>query len=815
MHTEVPEKTRGHLEWSRVCDRLAHHTRGPVAYAAALKWALAEDEETLNLRRARVDEARRWLDLGRSVPLGEVQDVRADAGLAARGGVLEGESLAAIGVVLETSARCRRVLDDLGQRAASEVAEPSALVELGRGLPLRLDLARELVSAFNERGELNDSASGDLGHLRLRVTQLHGQLKHRIDALVSDPVVGEMLQDEYYTIREDRYVLPVRSGHKNHLPGIVHGWSKTGQTVYIEPQAVVEANNALRFAQADVEREITRILTRLSARVGEAAADIQDAVERLAQLDLALAAGQLSGEMAASSADLSTNGVLLLRSARHPLLVLEGIEVISNDLELGGAQRALVITGPNTGGKTVALKTVGLCVLMALSGLHVPCGPGSIVPIVPGIYSDIGDDQSLSEHLSTFSGHVKNLISILGSIGHGALVLLDEIVIGTDPTQGAALAQALLESIADRGALAVVTTHYEALKALPFADARFRNGAMGVEPTSRAPSYRLRLDVPGTSSALQTARRLGLPPEIVDRATELCGQQQRQLDIVLSKLEADAEGARLARVAAEEDRRETLKARELAVAHEHEWRERTRNALSRERNAALEDARRLRDEVRSLRAELNSGEVRRDPRQLEEKQAKVQAVITRLIEQNELATQANAGPAVPVAQLVVGKRVYVMSLSAEGEIVKGVDDRGRCEVRLGMMTSRIEVSDLRHAGERSGEKVAVGRNKPPSKPAPSSNGATLVAWSDAPPQSPQNTLDLRGMRSDEAKAASERFLDAHLEKESAVVYLIHGHGTGALKKELRAWLRTCPYARDARPAESNQGGDGVTAVLLS
>ncbi len=802
MAPTIPSKTLVHLEWSKVLERLSTYCRGPVAHAAALALDFPADGETLRRRLARTDEARRLLDAGRTVPLGEVPDVRAVARLAARGGVLEPDALGAIGVALETAARCARALEEL-RSAAPELAR------IGDQLPNRLDVARQLLSSIDERGQVADSASGDLGHLRLRVAQLHEQLKHRITGLVSDPQYTGMLQDEYYTLREDRYVLPIRSGHKNHVPGIVHGWSQTGHTVYIEPQAIVEANNALRFAQADVEREVTRILTRLSALVGEVATDIGSAVEHLATLDLSLACGALSKALEGTAPTVDEGGELRLNRARHALLVLDGVRVVPNDLVLGGGQRALVITGPNTGGKTVALKTAGLCTLLALAGLHVPCEAGSRVPRVPGVFTDIGDEQSLQAHLSTFSGHIVNVKGMLEVLLPGALVLLDELVVGTDPVQGAALAQAILETLVSRGAFAIVTTHYESLKALPYADPRFRNGAMGIDPDRATPTYLLRLDLPGTSSALGTARRLGLEPEIVDRAEALAGQQHSNLERVLERLERDAEAARQERVTLESERRALERARHDAEQHEKTLRERLKTGLDRERTAALDEARKLRDEVRALKRALQAPEQRKDVRVLEASKGRAEQVISTLVAQQAAATKAQAGAAPSPAQLTPGTRVYVLSLGCDAELLRAPDERGRTEVRAGALTIKIDASDLRLAGPKGARLPEPA----PRKEAPA--GKVAVGFADATPQGVHNTLDVRGMRADEAIAATERFLDAQIERDGDVAYVIHGHGTGALKKELRRWLETSPYVRASRPAEQHQGGDGVTAVLLS
>ena len=442
MPPSIPEKTCTHLEWQRVRHRLAEHCRGPVTIERALTLDFAPDADALDLRLDRVSEARELLDAGYTAVLSGAPDVTGAVTRASRGGVLDPESLAHIGHVVEAAGRCRAYFLDIADR----VPHLAAIAEELAALP---DLGRALLDAFDERGELADSASGELGHLRTRVVTLHEQLKTKVHDLLSDSAYQDMLQEDYYTIREERYVLPVRSGHKNHVEGIVHGWSGSGATVYIEPQPVVEANNRLLLAQADIDREIRRILTQLSKRVGAHAAEIASSQRALTALDLAWAGGRLSKELDATRPVLVDESRYQLVDARHPLLVLAQVTPVGNTIQFGDPHRVLVLTGPNTGGKTVALKTVGLCTLMAMAGLHIPAGAGSVVPRVPGAFCDIGDEQSLDQHQSTFSAHIATLKTILAGVKPGALVLLDELVVGTDPVQGAGLAQALLEAFAE------------------------------------------------------------------------------------------------------------------------------------------------------------------------------------------------------------------------------------------------------------------------------------------------------------------------------------------------------------------------------
>ena len=446
-----------------------------------------------------------------------------------RGAQIDPETLVAVGRLLETS---RRVLDSL-----STAQEVPNLVSLCSSLHHDLNLEHELLDAFYENLQLMNHASPQLRTLRQQAEECRTGLKRTLNRFLNDEDVVPMLQEDYFTLRDERFVLPVKARHKNHIEGIVHGWSKTGSTVYVEPTRVIEANNRLMLAQAETEAEVNRVLDRFSRKVGAIAEPLLNSFDRLVELDLVLAMGRLSHKLDAVEPVLSTDGHLQLKTFRHPLLTLDGQSVIPNSLALNRTQPALVITGPNTGGKTVALKSAGLLVLMGHAGLHIPAAPGSIIPIVPGVFSDIGDEQSLESRHSTFSGHIHNLNEIMAQIEPGALVLLDELVVGTDPGQGSALAQAISEHFVDQDCLLIVTTHYENLKCLALDDSRFRNGAMGLSGDTSIPTYTLTLDVPGASSALLTAGRLGLPAEIVERASMLTDPKQRDVQKHLLRLD--------------------------------------------------------------------------------------------------------------------------------------------------------------------------------------------------------------------------------------------------------------------------------------
>ena len=804
----IPPKTLRHLEWASILRRFSEHCRGDASRARALSWELTADEVQVRARLQRVDEARSLLDQGASPPIGQPISISSHLLRASRGGVLDPEALRDVGLSLEASYRTKRFLKEFDESHL-------ALSDITERLIDRQSLAQEILMAFDPSGELNNNASGELGQLRQRVDQLHSQLKDQVHTLLSEPSYEGMLQDEFFTIREDRYVLPIRSSHKRHVEGIVHGWSASGATVFIEPRVVVEANNRLKMAQGEVNQEIHRILTKLTRELAHIAQEIELSHEALIDLDLAFAAARLSKELRATSPIVTPEPILSLKGARHPLLSFAGVEVIPNLIELGGeGPRVLVITGPNAGGKTVVMKTAGLLVLMAMAGFHIPAEAGSIVPLTPGLFSDMGDEQDLHEGQSTFSGHIVNLRGILHQLRPNSLVLLDEIAIGTDPTQGSALAQALLEYFVDRESLVIVTTHFEALKLLPGDDPRFRNGAVEYDEVHSKPTYRLRYDIPGSSSALHMAKRLGMPSQLIERAQRLTGEQQQRLEKVIVQMEERISAARHAQRDAEREAQKLRVLNSSLSIKEKKLTERLKRGLEHERDQALKEARKTRERVRALRDRLQDREA--DVDELLDQEQTLNGEIEEL-NRAQMRDKLEASPLdLNLDQLSLGQRVWVISLDTHAELSRLPDNKGRCQVQAGLMSIQVDVHMLR-AQKPETQKKRKTRDEPsPSKfPKNKPRPKQTLTWDDAPPQTPDNTCDVRGKRGEEAITALIPFLDALYGRGCASGFIIHGHGTGALKRHIRDWLPSCDYIHAQRPGAPREGGDGVTAVLIT
>ena len=578
-------------------ERLARHTTFSAGREAALALRPVSDLDSVVRRQRETAEAVHLETLHIAVPMGGAHDVRTTVAGAARGQTLATGELLEVAGVARAVARVRRTLSRLED-------ETPLLAVLADGLADLEPLRGLIGAALNDRGEVVDDASPDLHTIRRERAEVHDRLQQRMESLLRAPALRAALQDPIVTLREGRYVLPVRSEARGAVPGIVHDTSASGATIYIEPMAVVDLGNRWRELEAQERHEIERILRELSEAVGAAADDLASAVERLAQLDVALAKARLAHELGATALTQPGRTVrwlaaapaeLRLVDARHPLLDRQpdgqaphqpDREVVPVTIVVGGATRALLITGPNTGGKTVALKTAGLLCVMALAGLPVPAAEGSQIPVYEAVFADIGDEQSIQQSLSTFSGHITAIIDILERANARSLVLLDELGAGTDPTEGAALAVALAERLIEAGVTLIATTHHSELKLYAHSHPAVENASVEFDVATLAPTYRLRIGVPGLSNALAIAARLGMPGPIVEAARESLSHEQRDMEAVLGELRTQLEAA---------DERAARAAADLAAA------EALRLELERQLSTLAEESAHMRNEAPAMR----------------------------------------------------------------------------------------------------------------------------------------------------------------------------------------------------------------------
>ena len=796
MH--IADRTRTALGWDEILAALAQRTRTPPGHARALARPFLADRDAVLGELSLVAEARLLLQEPLRLPLSTVTDVRPLLEKAERGALLEPMELRAVTHCLFAF---EHSLDALAQRRD----RVPGLHRLGGGLPDLGALATRLDRAIEPSGEISDRASPELREARERVRALHRTIKTRLDKLLHEPAFTMHLRESYFSVRNERYVVPVLAQAQAEVPGIVHNASQSGQTLFVEPQELIGVGNQLAIAQSLVLEEERRVLLELAGQVGREAAAIARGVDVAARLDELEAAAALAEALDATAPELQpAGGALLLKGLRHPRLLLGGVAVVANDVELRDAARALVVSGPNAGGKTVTLTGVGLCALLLRAGLPVPADPGSTLPLFDSVHAAVGDAQDLAQGLSTFSAHVAQLRDVVAQADQGALVLVDEIAADTDPREGAALAIAVLEDLLAKGALVLVTTHLEELKALAHLDPRFVNARVGFDPRAMAPTYRLQLGAAGASSAIEIARRTGLPAALCDRAVALAQNQGGALAKALT--------------AAEDERRRYLEAKDALGQQDAEL-QRTRVELERAR--AELDERRLRDEVRfreALAAELEyaRGEVRGllDALKKEKDARKVERAARELFEraqeQSEGARAAKAALAGPPAapqpqpgfQPRPGGRAWHLKLGRDVEVLEL--DASEAVVAAGPLRMRVPLAEL-----------APPRQGAPARTAgPSPTVAERAAAAAGGPITRAHTLDLRGQRAEDALRELELFLDRLVREGAEQALVIHGHGTGALKKQVREYLAGSPYAKGHQPGGAGEGGDGATVVLL-
>ncbi|MGB9888854.1 MAG: endonuclease MutS2 [Anaerolineae bacterium] len=784
------------LELPKILERLAAHASFSVGAEKARALAPSTVPTEIRERLATTTEARRFLALYPLTDLGSARDVRPMVEAARREAVLAPADLLDIAQTLQAARRLRQTLT----RQEAQFPRLAAIAA-------RLEPCPELVEAIervlDERGEVRDDASPALARIRSDLRAAHHRLITRLQRIISSPETAPFLQEPIITMREGRYVIPLKADFKGRIRGIVHDRSASGATLFIEPLSVVELGNTWRELQAAEEQEIQRILADLSARVAARGAEVLETVDALADLDLAFAKARYADEldaveptMADGKPDRDPTRLRLLR-ARHPLL--DPATVVPIDVILDGETHVLVITGPNTGGKTVTLKTVGLLALMAQSGLHIPADETSMLPVFTAVYADIGDEQSIEQSLSTFSAHLTNILSFIHQADEHSLVLLDELGAGTDPAEGAALARALLETFRQRGAVTLVATHYPELKAYAQLTPGVCNACVEFDPETLRPTYRLTIGIPGRSNALAIARRLGLDEEIVRRAEALLSPQERQTEHLLADLH------RL-RLEAARARDEAYAARAEAQRLAEELRRRLAR-IDEERAVILEEARReaqeelerLREEARAMRQQWrrmplassgapdSSGAPGLPPAA-----AEVEAALDRLAAEVAEALPAPA-PLFPTGPLRPGDTVWVKSLRALGQLRALTDDEA--EVQVGPLRARVPVRELE-------------RRAPPERPVEPSGVRYM------PPSVPLR-LDLRGQTVEEALESLDRYLDAAALAGLPWAHIVHGKGTGALRQAVRDFLRHHPLVRSYRSGEEGEGGDGVTVVVLS
>jgi len=808
MTFTVAQKTLERLEWPLVVAALARHCRTP----AALAWLTGDDaqgrifvraESEVRKRLALTSEARALLETDRAPGLGGISgELESHLDRAAKGGVLAGGALREVASALEVLCAARSALVEVADSAPS-------LAELASEIADQRALLRELDRCIDPSGEVRDDASRELREARARAAQLGREIQTQLDRLLRSSSVREALSDEFVTIRNDRYVLPVRTDMRARVRGIVHDASNTGTTLFIEPEAVVELNNRLKQAELEAVREVDRILRALAREVADELPELRASLERARDIDLAFARARTSIEHDAVEPVLDDGGIFELPQLRHPLIPRD--RCVANDVRLGASYLVLVVSGPNAGGKTVAMKALALAALCVRAGMHVAAAPGSRIPLVDAVLADIGDEQDLRSNLSTFSAHLANLAEIVRTATPRSLVVLDEVGVGTDPAEGAALAQAVLEQLADRAARVVATTHFNLLKEMASVDERFSNASVAFDPATYAPTYRLVLGTPGTSSALTVAERMGIPIAALDRARELLAREDVELDRLLTQLAEsrfalDREQQEAARLRVESEQARDAYRRRLERLQER------RDALVSSMRADLDRA--FRDahaQVAAVIRDLQRGGTARDAAHARERlqslarrhdEAASEVALESAVDErgHEIVDlQRDAHEAVDWGAAAPGDSVVVRGNVAA--TLESLPDRaGRVAVRAGgarLVLGADEVRRSRVPLARSGApRIRIERAREDATDAIEARGGRAEC-------------DVRGLRVHEALEQLDALVDRARSESRDGVRIIHGIGTGALRSAVREHLAASPAASNVRSPDE-PGGEGIT-----
>ena len=795
------EQTTMVLEWPRLLEALAGHARSTMGAARCRTLELATSLHDSQRRQQETTEMGQLQASGEALPTLAFPDIRDPLALARKGAALEVHELRDCAMVLG-------LLEESGRFVVRHQHDAPALASVAHSLQLVGELRpvkTALEAAIHPDGSIKESATQELRRLTHQAYSLKQQIRHQVDQMLHSHRFEEIIQETYFAQREGRYVIPVKADMRGRVPGIVHDVSASGATVFLEPRELVELNNSIKVVDLEVEREVRRILRELSALVAAQSEVVLAGLDALAALDGISARASFGRQLKAQPVGLNAEGRVRLLRARHPLLVLSKEQVVANDILMDESIHVLVISGPNTGGKTVTLKIVGLFALMARAGLHLPCDLESEMAFFPDVYADIGDAQDLARDLSSFSAHMTQMIQLLdetdrqrrsdtNGVPRQWLVLLDEPVTSTDPTEGAALAEALLCRLATLGMKVVATTHYGSLKALAHTMPGFANAAVEFDVATLSPTYRLFMGVPGGSSALEIAGRLGMDRALLDDARQKLHKDERAMETMLHDLQATQRQLAKDLARAVEARREAEQAEQRAKAQLAHLEETEREAQKGLKRKLSEQFSRARAEVQATVDAVKS----------EQKLIKAKAAKQRLfeLEAQTRAELAPGGTPIPLAQLGLGDQVEIGGLGVTGTLLELPQGKKRVRVKVGEGEVLATVANL------------VGLARGSAAPSPLSSSPRRISSGDGLGLDEQTVVDVRGKAADEALDDVVAALDRATLAGAPFLRIIHGHGTGKLKASLRDYLKDSPYVAEFRAGDRAEGGDGVTIATI-
>lgn len=786
--TQLYEKSLLKLELDQVLQMLAACAGSQDGKNACLQLTPSSDPEQVRQLLEDTTAASELCTRKGNPGFSGVKDITASVERTDRGGSLQPKELLAVGGLLKC---CRNVKSYATEDDKSTVLDP-----LFRMLVPNKHLEDRIFGAILSEDEIADTASPALADIRRHMRIQSGKIKDSLQKMISSPTYAKLLREPIITIRQGRYVVPVKAEHKNDVPGMVHDVSASGSTYFVEPMSAVNANNALRELELQEKKEIERILAELSAEVSNHGAVITDDYHILVQLDVIFAKARLAYQMSAWAPDINDQGVIELRKARHPLIDQKKVVPIS--LRLGSDFDTMIITGPNTGGKTVTLKTVGLLTLMAECGLHIPAGEGSTLSTFDAILADIGDEQSIAQSLSTFSSHMRTIVEVVAQCDSRTLVLFDELGAGTDPAEGAALAIALIEFCRKMGSHVMATTHYAELKLYAMRTQGVINASCEFDVETLQPTYRLLIGIPGKSNAFAISRRLGLSEDILKEAADLVGKNDRDFEDVLTQLEQQRQQMETARAEAEGLRQQTQKIKQQSEEYSaqiQQEREKALEAARREAQQIIEDARAVAnaatEEIKALKKQLTENA---DTQGINQRQAQLRRDLNDAESKLRAQRKQEVRPA-PKRAVLVGDTVELLKLGTKASVI-AINKDGTYQLQAGILKLTAKPDEVYLLEQDNPYKQKAAR------PAHSGREMKLAAMA--------SEVDLRGMDSIEAVCVMERYLDEAMRSNLQSVRIIHGKGTGTLRNAVHAALKRNRFVKKFRLGMYGEGEDGVT-----
>ncbi|NLT48408.1 MAG: endonuclease MutS2 [Clostridiales bacterium] len=786
------EKAYRVLEYDKIKELLRGEAASSMTQKVIDELLPSVDEYEIREKMAETTEAVSVIMHKGALPLGGFYDISGWVNLAQKGGVLTMKQLLEVLYNLQAARHAATFLkSDLP--ALRKIDQLAALISIQK------DLESEIDRCILSEDEMADSASPELKSIRRKIGLQNEAIRNKMSSILTSSDNKSLLQDSIVTMRQGRYVIPVKQEHKGRFPGIVHDQSATGATLFIEPQAIVNLNNELRELELAEKKEVYRILAQLSAAVGQAGEEIKNNQRILIELDFMFAKGKLSAKMKAEPPEINTDGILYIREGRHPLI--DPKKVVPISVSLGKDFDTLVITGPNTGGKTVTLKTVGLFVLMAHSGLHLPAAPGTIIPLLRKVYADIGDEQSIEQSLSTFSSHMRNIVDIVRDADGDTLVLLDELGAGTDPTEGAALAISILNELYGRGAKTLATTHYTELKKYAIATPGVQNASMEFDVETLSPTYHLTIGTPGRSNAFEISAKLGLPDHLIDHAKGLLDRGDIAFEDVITSIEKDRKLAEQERDEAMFLRIEMKRQKEELEKQQQKFAEQKEKLLAKAKEEARDIVQETKELADLIQSELRELEKYNDPSQWNRKQEALRREIRELQDKHreKIEVKQNLKPVRP-DELNIGDAVRILSLDQKGELISLPDEKNEVQVQIGLMKINVGLEQISRI--QNGKKDKKKQNTRHSSMYQSKVISVMP------------TCNVVGKVLDDALMDVDKYLDDAFMAGLKEVTIIHGRGAGILREGLTSMFKTHKHVEKYRKGNYNEGGDGVTIVTL-